>query len=274
MRPGRIGSWSKDTLKYIRDNKLDKLIDVSPTRPKKGIIECVDPGNTRLIPPEWDDLVRLHRLVRARKVSTILEFGVGQSTVILADALKRNEDEYGDYWKSILRRQNLFELHCIDPRQDFIDAAIRSLGEGLKKRVHCLRADVLMAEFNGRICTLFERLPNICPDLIYLDGPDQFCPVNQVRGITTAHQDRLPMSADLLTIEHFLLPGTLIVVDGRTANARFLKCNLQRSWVYKWVPEDDVHYFELMEQPLGRLNRAQVDFCLGKAWLKRQAIQV
>ena len=33
------------------------------------------------------------------------------------------------------------------------------------------------------------------------------------------------MAADILAIEHFLVSGTLIVVDGRTANARFLKAN-------------------------------------------------
>ena len=35
------------------------------------------------------------------------------------------------------------------------------------------------------------------------------------------------MSADILVFEHFLQPGTLIVVDGRAANARFLKTNLE-----------------------------------------------
>lgn len=80
-----------------------------------------------------------------------------------------------------------------------------------------------MATFNDRICTLYEQLPNICPDFIYLDAPSQFSPKGEIRGISTRHKDRVPMSADILTIEHFLLPGTLIVVDGRTANARFLR---------------------------------------------------
>ena len=31
-----------------------------------------------------------------------------------------------------------------------------------------------MTSFNGRICTQFKKLPLINPDLIYLDGPDQF----------------------------------------------------------------------------------------------------
>jgi hypothetical protein len=71
------------------------------------------------------------------------------------------------------------------------------------------------------------------------------------------------MSADILTFEHFLLPGTLIVVDGRTANARFLKTNLQRNWVYYHSEEYDQHFFELKEAPLGIYNQRQIEFCLG-----------
>ena len=82
-------------------------------------------------------------------------------------------------------------------------------------------------------------MPNICPDLIYLDGPDQFSARGSVRGITTTHQDRMPMSGDILSFEHFLQPGTLIVVDGRTANARFLVSNLQRQWAYFHSEEFD-----------------------------------
>jgi hypothetical protein len=90
-----------------------------------------------------------------------------------------------------------------------------------------------------------------------------------VNGISTDHPDRLPMSCDLLRLEHFLLPGTLIVVDGRTANARFMKTNFQRNWAYFHDVGSDVHYFELIEPPLGRWNRRQVEFCLGADWLER-----
>ena len=71
---------------------------------------------------------------------------------------------------------------------------------------------------------------------------------------------------DILAIEHFLCPGTLIVVDGRTANARFIKTNLQRDWDYWHSKEYDQHFFELKEKPLGVFNQRQVDFCLGKDW--------
>lgn len=57
------------------------------------------------------------------------------------------------------------------------------------------------------------------------------------------------MAADVLSIEHFLLPGTLIVVDGRTANARLLRANFQRDWLYYYLEDFDQHFFELCERP-------------------------
>ena len=63
-----------------------------------------------------------------------------------------------------------------------------------------------MGTFDDRICTYYEKLPNICPDFIYLDGPDIYAPKNEIRGISTSHKDSLPMAADILAIEHFLLP--------------------------------------------------------------------
>jgi hypothetical protein len=64
----------------------------------------------------------------------------------------------------------------------------------------------------------------------------------------------MPMAADLLAIEYFLEPGTFIVVDGRTANARFLINNFQRNWLYAHVEEFDQHFFYLDEEALGKWN--------------------
>ena len=50
------------------------------------------------------------------------------------------------------------------------------------------------------------------------------------------------------------------------ANARFLKANLQRNWQYNYVMEFDQHFFELKEKPLGRFNKAQIEYCLGENW--------
>jgi hypothetical protein len=214
---------------------------------------------------ELDDLIRLHYLITSRKVTTVLEIGPGKSTVAIDHALEQNKINYGDFVKTNLRRSNPFESHSIDNNKEWIELT-KSTNPSIKNTsFHYCPCHV--TTFNDRICTMFDKLPNICPDLIYLDGPDQFSPIGDVRGISTQHPDRLPMSADILAIEHFLLPGTLIIIDGRTANARFLKKNLQGNWAYFHSEEFDQHFFELRETPLGPYNKKQIEFCLGSDWI-------
>ena len=230
------------------------------------------PSNSSLDPStnvELDDLIRLHYLVTTRKVTTVLEFGAGNSTVVIADALHENKIRHADYVTNSLRRNNPFELHSIDSSSTWLSRASEILPKHLKARTHFHLCEAFVSDFNGRICTYYNDLPNICPDLIYLDGPDLFSPIGSVRGLTTSHADRMPMSADILAIEHFLTPGTLVVVDGRTANARFLACNFQRNWLYTHIPELDQHFFELVEMPLGIYNERQIEYCLGSDFIEK-----
>lgn len=44
---------------------------------------------TNAIPPQYSDLARLHSLIRSRKVFSIMEFGLGWSSLVMADALKK-----------------------------------------------------------------------------------------------------------------------------------------------------------------------------------------
>jgi len=216
-------------------------------------------------PTELDDLLRLHYLVTSRKVTTVLEIGIGKSTAVFSDALLKNKQLYEEFVTRNLRRSNPFECHSVDNNEDWIEKIKKEYNNLDNVTYYFCKCE--MSSINSRICTLFNGMPNICPDLIYIDGPDQYSPTGDVRGLSTRHPDRMPMSGDVITIEHFLTPGTLIVVDGRTANARFLKANLQRNWEYFHSEEYDQHFFELKETPLGVFNKRQVDFCLGEDWL-------
>ncbi|MFM8968912.1 MAG: hypothetical protein ACKOI3_01475 [Actinomycetota bacterium] len=215
---------------------------------------------------EWVDLVRLHALLRLRRVLRVLEFGCGYSTTLMAYSLSENERDFGSFVRAELRGQDPFKVHSVDDVRGYIDIARNRIPLELRSRAEFLYAKVRMTTFNDRICTEYEQLPNICPDFIYLDGPDQHDVEGDVCGISTRHFDRWPMACDILKMEHFLLPGTMILVDGRTANARFLKTNLQREWRYEHDVDGDVHYFEMIEEPLGKWNRRQIEFCLGPDW--------
>jgi hypothetical protein len=262
-----LQSLTDEVINYVKENRLDRLLNAEVVPVKKGIHASVDPTVKTPYAPEWDDLVRLHKLVRLRKVTSVLEFGCGYSTVVLADALAKNEQEFGTFVHANLRRNNAFEIHSVDDMQSYIEIAQNRLPTELKKRVYFTISPVRMTKFNGRICTEYDQIPNIAPDFIYLDAPSQDSAVGEVSGISTRNPDRLSMSCDILKIEHFLLPGTVILVDGRTANARFLRTNFQRNWEYSHDEDRDTHTFELCESPLGRYNRAQIEFCLGHEWL-------
>lgn len=262
-----------DYKKYIKKNSLDKILDVNlkyynNIRDKKikHHYYSVDPNNTEAFPAELDDLVRLHYLIISRKVMTILEFGIGKSTMIFNDALIKNEKKYKTFASKNLRKSHLFECHSLDNLQIWIKK-LRSDHNLVNVNYH--HAYLEMGTFNGRVCTFYKKIPNISPDLIYLDGPDQFSAKGSIKGINTNNSDRFPMAGDLLMVEHFLHPGTLIVVDGRTANARFLKTNFQRDWIYYHDKNKDQHFFELSEDPLGPYNKKKIDFCLGNNFYVR-----
>ena len=263
---------------YVLKNDLLKLVgmtsipdNISEKVTTQSITAGVDPNNKIPYPPEFDDLSRLHYITCSRKVTTILEFGVGKSTPIFGDALSVNKKKYYQFTSSNLRRANLYECHSIDNNQSWIDECKSIIPQDLISQgfLHLHLSKLFMSEFTGRICTLYDPLPNIAPDLIYLDAPHQFSPTGDIRGLSTRHFDRLPMSADILSFEHFLHPGTLIIVDGRTANARFLLTNLQREWSYYYSEEWDQHFFELQEKPLGVYNKRMLEHCLGNKYFQR-----
>ena len=44
----------------------------------------------------------------------------------------------------------------------------------------------------------------------------------------------MPMVGDIIRFEYFY-PGTIIITDGRSANAQFLKENFKRNWLYEYM---------------------------------------
>jgi len=246
-------SLNLDIEYYKKYNSVKLLSD----KVKTELWAPVDPNYRIPYQPELDDLIRLHYLITSRRVTTVLEFGVGFSTFVLDHAIRNNQKLFQKHVNNNLRRENAFEVHSIDNSKKWI----KQIKNQLKfYNTSFYYEKCRMGIFNDRICTFYDNLPNICPDLIYLDAPHQFSVLGKVRGISTRHPDRVPMAADILSIEHFLLPGTLIVVDGRTANARFLKANLQRNWKCTSNYNFDQHFFELMEEPLGYINSRQLSF--------------
>lgn len=245
----------KQLASYFENAGLQTLVEASKA-PPKGVNELITESPYR---PELGDLFRLHRLVIDTRRTTVLEFGVGWSTLVFAHALAQNKQTYAREVAG-LRRNNPFQLFSVDDEPNFAEIAKARVPSALQDILHLHISPVRMTSFGGRYATEYESLPLMNPDLIYLDGPDQFGVINELGGISTAHKDMMTMSCDILKFEHFLTPGTIIVVDGRAANTRFLRCNFQRNWTYQYDSNADQHMFLLNEPPLGKHSRRQLQF--------------
>jgi hypothetical protein len=262
---------SREVNQYCEDFGLKKLcteLEADRIKSKSGDLErSVIAFDDKPFEPEYDDLCRLHYLALQRKFINVLEFGSGFSTVIIADALRLLTDHFHSWTKINVRCQNLFHVFAVEEEQRFLEITQKRLGGKLTQFATVTRSSVEFITFDNRFATVYSKLPNISPDFIYLDGPSQFGTTAELNGFSFNSPARMPMSADILRFEFFLEPGTLILVDGRTQNARFLKAYLKRNWVYLHDPVGDIHYFELQENALGPYNKRKMDFCLSGKWL-------
>ena len=244
----------KKGLKLLVDLSKKKKLSVNQMSVKEPYI------------PQLNDLYNLYQYILINKRTTILEFGSGWSTLIFSLALNELSNKFSDEVKK-LRRNNPFQLFVVENEKKYLNITKKRILKFYKHlkikkpiKIKYILSDVEMTTFENKICTQYKRLPLCNPDFIYLDGPDQFKVKKDINGISTRHKDMMPMVCDVLKFEHFLTPGTLIVTDGRTANARFLKSNFQRNWKHVHLKSIDQHYFYLNEKPLGKWNEEQLKF--------------
>lgn len=260
--------YNQKIIDYVRSYNLDEIVPFSESRAEESLYFAVENKKEEPYPPEWEKLVFVHKVCLERKVMTTLEVGVGYSSIISAHALHYNKVKHGESFLRQIRRDKPYTHFSVDDNKHFIEKCMEKMPEKLKEFIDISYSENKMGVFNDRVCTYFERFPNVCPDLIILDGPSQFSVTGDVRGIHTRSRDRLPMSADLLAIENFLLPGTLIIVIGQTANLRFLLNNFQRTWGATYFEEEGICTLELIEKPLGKYNAKQIELMLGSSWPK------
>jgi 16S rRNA G966 N2-methylase RsmD len=210
-------------------------------------------------PPELIDLYRLHQFIVINKRTTVLEFGCGYSTLIMALALKENELNFSK--KPFLRCSYPYQLFSVDNQKKYINIAKKRIESYAKKlKVNFTFSEANMTIYNGNYAVEYKNLPRVNPDFIYIDAPSQWGVKNKINNFTTAHDDMMPMSCDVLKFENFLTPGTIIVTDGRTANARFIKNNFKRKWIMVHDEIYDQTIFYLNEKPLGVHNLNQLQF--------------
>jgi len=248
---------------YYSNNKFETLIPENLQRnigEEESITEKVDPNNNLAYYPEINDLIRLHFLIRKFKCIKVMEFGVGYSTRIFANALKENKLEFINKIKS-LRTDGDFKVFSTDSSKKWISKTKKLIPFDELSYTQLGFSKLKTVLINNKITTQYNKLPNIRPDFIYIDGPSQWDGIKgSVNGMDSKNIERMPISSDVILFEYYLTPGTIIYIDGRSNNARFLKNNLQRNWLYKHFEEEDVNIFFLDETPLGKWNKKHLNF--------------
>lgn len=204
---------------------------------------------SKMFPADYQDLLRLALLVQDRGPKTVLEFGSGQSSFVIAASLAH---------LALNNPQGEYEFHTVEASEEY-SHQVRELFDSVNVpsnlKLSTTRSNVSLQVVNERFCTLYDTIPNVRPDLVYLDGPSPEDCFGSIRGFSANFDFRMPMAADLIFLEYFLEPGAVILTDGRSANARFLRDTFTQDWWHYHDIPGDVHYFELVEDPLGEKNR-------------------
>jgi hypothetical protein len=209
-----------------------------------GLATLFKLGDPGAIPPNPTDLAFLHRAVQRLRPATILEFGSGNSTVAMAHALEQNLRE-----TAAAGHAHHGLIYSVESSTAWMENTRAKLPLQLQ-RFAVLRASRPEATvWNGELCHLFPELPDIVPDLIFVDGPGPGDIGGACHGLSfqpEAGGRRSAVAADPLLYESSLRPGAMIVVDGRVANTRFLRRNLKRRYRFRFDVQPGLHCFTLI----------------------------
>lgn len=172
-----------------------------------GCLEVLTRRPAHAYPPDHADLWFLYQTVRQRHPRCIFEFGSGCSTVALACALADEAARPGAL------PGHLYSIEA-DPYWAEITRGI--LPARLRPFCTVITSPAVTADHAGTTVWRHSTVPDIVPDLVYLDGPE-LAPDVQVAD-------------DLLRMEPRLARGFFLIVDGRLANVAFLTTHLQRRY--------------------------------------------
>lgn len=189
-----------------------------------NLLVTLDNKELEVIP---EDLARLFVGIRTNMPGHVLEFGSGFSTVVMAKALELNSK---GKVKTKNKHVSFPKLFSIETSKEWMNNTQEKINKaGLQKFVELCYSECSIDKYNGQLCSYYDSLPDISPDFIYLDGPDPTTVKDNIKGLTFKHPRKV-MAADLLLYESTILPGTVIMVDGRIHNVWFLERMFTRKY--------------------------------------------
>lgn len=146
------------------------------------------------------DLALLHNAIMSNRSKVVVEFGVGFSTIVMADALMRVGGK----------------LFTIDASEKWLEnTRAKIIGD----TVEFIHSPVLTYGGHHR----FAQLPDVVPDAIYLDAPSK----SDIPAWSGPQ-----VSSDILYYLPKMKIGSYFVIDGRSTNDSYLKaqCGKYCKW--------------------------------------------
>jgi hypothetical protein len=175
--------------------------------------------------PQYVDLLNIYELVRRRRPQIIIEFGSGCSTLMFARALADIERDGGDRG----------QLYSVETHARFKALTESYLPEELAPFVDISVSSIEVGKLHDQDVMWHTQVPNVSPNLVYLDGPDYHEFSAKVRT-----------QADGVRLEPRAAHYYAILIDGRWDTFEFTRRHLKRG--YK-VTTDAANYWELLEGP-------------------------
>jgi hypothetical protein len=185
---------------------------------RRGLAALFKLPHTVLYPPEWADLLNIYDLVRRRKPKVVIEFGSGCSTLMFAKALADN---------------GFGHLYSIETSPHFKKCTESYIPANLRPYMTLSLSGISFGEIGGSKVMWHDTVPDVAPNLVYLDGPD--------------YQDfsaDVDIQADGVLLEDKAPADYAILIDGRIKTFQFTKANLKRPYA---VTVNRPHFWELLE---------------------------
>ena len=225
----------------------------------KNIYKYFLSGDNSEFKPNFVDLKNIFELITSRKPRCVLEFGVGFTTICICLALKENE-------KNGLNGQ----LYTVDAEKSWLENTENKLPSELKKYVTFHYSSCSASIVNNQLVSIYDNLPNISPNFIYLDGPSPSSVKGKINGlsfteekdsnfrgdgigIVSAEKDnrwnRRIVASDILLYESSAPYDFFILVDRRYVNCNFLINNLKFKYKLKRDLATGIVTFEKKYQP-------------------------
>ncbi len=207
--------------------------------------------------PELKDLFILYHLIIDNKCTCVLEFGSGWSSYIFYNSIK-----YLKKKNSIIkfRSSRPFFVYSVENEKKFLKISFNRIKDRKKNIIQFFFSKLKNIYYNNSLVLKYEKIPNCNPDFIYIDGPDQTVDLETQKISYKNSNIFMPIISNVLEIECYLQSGTIVCVDGRGAQASFLKRELKRNWIYYYSQKSDQHFFYLNDKSFGRINDLLLKF--------------